>query len=59
MLFLLQLDQKKYIKVTGTKLYVSIVTLSNQDNSKLLQKLIGTNINQKFHQKNQINIKIS
>ena len=34
MLFLLQLDQKK-IKVTGTKRYVSIVTLSNQDNGKL------------------------
>ena len=25
--------------ITGTKLYVSVVTLSNQDNSKLLQQL--------------------
>ena len=55
MLFLLQLDQKK-IKVTGTKRYVSIVMLSNQDNAKLLRELIGTNINQKSHQKDQINI---
>ena len=44
-------------KITDTKLYVPIVTLSAQDNTKLLQQLnpilneqlIGTNINQNFH----------
>ena len=43
-------------KIIDTKLYVPIVTLSTQDNAKLLQQLIVTNINQKFHQKDKINI---
>ena len=50
-------------KITYTKLYVPVITLSTQDNEKLLQQLkscfkrtIGTNINQKFHQKNEIKI---
>ena len=51
-------------KITDTKLYVPVVTLSTQDNAKLLEKLnsgfkrqlIGTDINQKFHQKGKINI---
>ena len=48
-------------KITDTKIYVPVVTLSTQDNAKLLQQLksslkrtlIGTNINQKFHQRRQ------
>ena len=51
-------------KITDTKIYVPVVTLSTQDNAKLLQQLksslkrtlIGTNINQKFHQKDRISI---
>ena len=43
-------------EITDTKLYVPVVTLSTQDNAKLLQQLrsgfkriiIGTNINQNF-----------
>ena len=33
-------------KITGTKLYVPVATLSTQDNAKLLQQLTGTNTNQ-------------
>ena len=51
-------------KITDTKIYVPVVTLSTQDNAKLLQQLksslkrtlIETNINQKFHQKDRISI---
>ena len=50
--------------IIDTKLYVPIVTLTTQDNAKLLdnydhvlnEQLIGTNINQTFHQKDKINI---
>ena len=51
-------------KITDIKFYVPVVTLSTQDNAKLLQQLksgfkkqlIGTNINQNFRQKSKINI---
>ena len=51
-------------KITDTKLYVPVVTLSTQDNAKILQQLkkvlkeqlIGTNINHKYQQKRQTNI---
>ena len=50
--------------IIDTKLYVPIVTLTTQDNAKLLdnydhalnEQLIGTNINQTFHQKDKIDI---
>ena len=51
--------------ITDTKLCsVPVVTLPTQDNAKLLEnqnqflkgQLIGTNINQMFHQKGKINI---
>ena len=50
-LFLLRLNKK--FKIANTKLYVSVVTLSTQDNGKPLQQLksgfkgqlIGININ--------------
>ena len=59
----LQLEKIK-LKITGTKLYVPVVTLLTQDNAKRLEhlkfgfkkQLIGTNINQKFHRKDKINI---
>ena len=49
-------------KITDTKLYVPVVSLSTQDDGKLLQQLnqvlkeqlIGTNVNQKFYQKDKI-----
>ena len=51
-------------KMTDTKLYVPVVTLSIEDNENyynnqnqvLKEQLIGTNINQKFHQKDKNNI---
>ena len=50
--------------ITDTKLDVPVVTLSFQDNAKLVQQLksgfkkalTGTNINLKFQQKHQTNI---
>ena len=50
--------------ISDTKLYVSAVTLSSQENTKLLKKsklvlkeqLTGININQKYQQEDQINI---
>ena len=49
---------------TDEKLYITVVSWSTQDNAKLVQplksglkeQLTGININQKFHQKDQINI---
>ena len=57
-------DQEATFSITDTKLYVPVVTLSTQDNAKLLEQLksgfkeqlIGININQKYQQKYQINI---
>ena len=45
-------------KITDTKPYVPVATLSIQDNAKLILKeqLIGTNINQIFQHKYKINI---
>ena len=51
-------------KITDTKLYVAVVTLSTQHNTRLLkqlksvlkEKIIGTNINQNFQHKHKINI---
>ena len=54
-------------KITDTKLYVPVVTLSTQDKAKILQQLrsgylvskeqlTGININQKFQQKNKLSI---
>ena len=48
-------DKVTTFAITDTKVYVSILTLSNQDNTKLLQQLksdsnanlTGTNINHK------------
>ena len=55
--------------ITDKKLYVPVVTLSTQDNAKLLQQLksgfelneqlIGTNINQIQKHKHKTNIKIT
>ena len=51
--------------IIDTKPYVAVVTLSTQDNGKLLEQLksgfkkkelTGININQKYQQKDQINI---
>ena len=47
------------VAIAETKLYVPVVTLSTQDNAKLLQQLRSgfkrtINWNQRFHQKNQI-----
>ena len=42
-------------KLTDTKLYVHAITLSTHD-QVLKEHLIGTNINQKFQQKDKINI---
>ena len=44
--------------ITDTKLYVPVVTLSTQDNTKqqLKEQLIGTNMNQKYQQKQQTHI---
>ena len=51
------------LKMSDRKPYITVVTLSTKDNAKLLKQLkssfkrtIGTNINQKIHQKDQINI---
>ena len=49
---------------TDTKLYVPVVTLSTEDNAKLLEQLkagfkeqsTGVNINQRYQQKLRINI---
>ena len=49
-------DQETTFLITDTKLYASVVILSNQDNAKLLEKLTEININQKYKQKDQINI---
>ena len=37
---------KGKFEITDAKLYVPVVTLSTQDNAKLLQQLTGTDINQ-------------
>ena len=57
-------EQLSTFSITDTKLHVSVVTLSTQDNTKLLEQLksgfkrtINWNkINQKYQQKDQINI---
>ena len=41
--------------ITDTKLYVPLVTLSTQDNAKLLEQLTGINITQNYQQKDKIN----
>ena len=48
-------------KITDTKIYVPVAALLTEDNAKLLksgleEELIGTNVNQKFHQKDKMNI---
>ena len=62
--FVLSNDTKATtFSIADAKLYVSVVTLSTQDNAKLLQQLklgfkeqlTGININENFHQKDQIN----
>ena len=57
-------NQATTFTITDTKLYVPVVTLSTQDNAKLLQPLksgfkktlTGANINQKYQRKHKINI---
>ena len=48
-------NQGGTFSITDTKLYVPIVTLSTQDNAKLLEQLkeqlTGINIKQKYQQK--------
>ena len=56
-----KLCQSATFSVTDTKLYVPVATLSTQDNANLLQQLkseqlTGININQKYKQKDKINI---
>ena len=56
-----KLCQSPTFSVTDTKLYVPVATLSTQDNANLLQQLkskqlTGININQKYEQKDKINI---
>ena len=53
--------------INDTKLYVPVGTLSAQDNARVFEQLIsgfkeqftGKNINQKYQQKDKIDIKIS
>ena len=60
-------DQEPIFTITDTKLYIPIVTLSIQDNAKLLEQinqvlrehLTGINMNQKQQQNNKTNIQIS
>ena len=60
-------DQEPTFTITDTKLYVPFVTLSIQDNAKLLEQinqvlreqLTGINMNQKQQQNNKTNIQIS
>ena len=57
-------NQATTFTITDTKLYVPVLTLSTQDNAKLLQPLksgfkktlTGANINQKYQRKHKINI---
>ena len=58
---------KAKFKIKATELYVPVVTLSAQDNAKLLQQLksglkknqlTAMNIKQKYQQKDSTNIKI-
>ena len=57
-------NQETTFAIPDTKLYVPVVTLSTQDNAKLLEQLnqllkeqlIGTNINQKYQYKRQTHI---
>ena len=59
--------QEPTFTITDTKLYIPIVTLSIQDNAKLLEQinqvlreqLTGINMNQKQQQNNKTNIQIS
>ena len=59
-----EVDRETTFAITNTKFYVPVVTLSIQDNTKLLQPLnsgfkstiTGININQKDQQKDKINI---
>ena len=53
-------NQDATCSITDTKLYVHVVTLSTQDNAKLLEHLrSGFGINQKYQQKDKINIYIT
>ena len=53
------LNQAATFSKTDTKFYVLVVTLSTQENAKLLKQLkSGININQKYQQKDQINIRL-
>ena len=54
------------IAITNTKLYVPVLTLSTQDNTKLLEQLkgskeqpAGTNINQNYQRSHKITIYIT
>ena len=57
-------NQGTTLSITDTRLYFPVVTLSTQDNAKLLEQLksgfkeqlTGININEKYQQKGQINI---
>ena len=60
-------DKAATFSITDTKLYVPVVTLSPQYNTKLLEqlnqvlkeKLTGININQKYQQKEKANFYIT
>ena len=60
-------DKGATFSITDTKLYVPVVTLSPQYNTKLLEqlnqvlkeKLTGININQKYQQKEKANFYIT
>ena len=60
-------NQEPKFAITDTKLYVPVVTLSAQNNEKLLQQLktsfkgqlTGININQNQHYRHETNIKIT
>ena len=43
-------NQDKFFSITGTKLYVPVVTLLTQYNAKLLEQLKSVNSMQMWHQ---------
>ena len=55
-------NQFTTFSITGTKLHVQFITLSTLDNTKVLvfkEQLNGISIDQKYQQKEEINILIS
>ena len=49
-------DQDTTFSVSDKKLYVPVVTVLIQDNAKLLEQLTTISLNQKYQQKDWINV---